>query len=81
MGRNALERERGQIIVATRHGALSLLANGDAGDPSLVAQDLLDLGVRDVLHAARFEIGAPGIDPDEIGRPVEHAVGRSGDRI
>ena len=47
----------------------------------LVAQDLLDLRVRDVLHPARFEISEPWIDPDEIRRPVEHAVGRSRDRI
>ena len=47
---DALKRERRQIIVATHHCAFPLLANGDAGDPSLVAQDLLDLRVGDVLH-------------------------------
>ena len=81
MGAMSSSGQRGHVVVAMHHGALALLASDDAGDPSVLAQDFLDLRVLDVLHAARFEIRKPWIDPHEIRRPVEHAVGRSRDRI
>src|SRR5580700_6872242 len=63
------------------HGAFALLANRHAGDPALVAKYFLDLSVADIPHAARFEIPAPRIDPDEVGRAIENTIGRSLDRI
>src|SRR5262245_6559919 len=58
------------------YGALALLTSDDAGDPPLLAQDFLDIRVLDVPHTARLEIRKPRIDPHEIRRPIENAIGR-----
>ena len=78
---DALERERRHVMVAAPHGPLALPERHDAADPAAVAQNLHDLRVGDILHAAGFQIGAPRIDPDEIGGAVEHLIGRPGGRI
>ena len=75
-GGHVLERQRCQIMVATHHGALPLLARDDAGDASELAQDFLDLRVPDVLHAAGFQI-ARATDPSIRGSSARRAHGRS----
>jgi hypothetical protein len=59
----------------------SLLADNDASDPSTGAENIVNPGALDVPDPARFEVSKPWVYPDEIGRAVEHAVGRSGGRI
>ena len=68
-------------MVAMHHGALALLADGDAGDPSLVAQDLLDLRLRvtyctprDSRYASHGSIQTRFVGPSRT-RSVDPAVG------
>ena len=75
-GSDALERQRGHVVIAAPHFACAIVVDGNAGNPSCVAEDRFDLRLGHVPHAPRLEIVAPGIDPRQIGRSVQHAIGR-----
>ena len=76
-----LERQRGNVMVAMHYDALAVLFDDDTADAALVAENLVDLRLPLVAHTSRLEIGKPGIDPDEIGRPVKHPISGSSCRI
>ena len=76
--RRAFQRHGADAVVGLHDAAQAVLDDLDAGEAPALHQDLLHLGVVAVLHALGFEPEAPGVDPDEVGRPVEHAVGGTG---
>ncbi len=75
-GSDALERQRGHVVIAAPHFASAIVVDGNAGNPSCVAEDRFDLRLGYVPHTPRLEIVAPGIDPRQIGWSVQHAIGR-----
>ena len=78
---NALERQRRHVVVTIEYSPPLTVADGDAGDAHLVAEDLLDLHVAQIADAFGFQIAEPRIDPDQICRSVEQAISRSLRRI
>ena len=78
---DALKRQRRHVVVTIKYGPPLTVADTNAGDAHLVAEDLLDLHVAQVADAFRLQIAQPRIDPDEVGRSVEQAIGRSLRRI
>ena len=77
--RHPLERQRRHVVVAVHDGRAC--PAGPPSTPVIRASSQrisLDLRIGQVVDAARLEVAEPGIDPDEVGRPVEHPVGRSG---
>ena len=69
-----LNRNRPDVEVGRVHEWAPLSDDAHAGDSGVPCVDRLDLMLAAVVHPEGAQVGQPGIDPDLVGRPVQHPV-------
>lgn len=69
-----LDRNRPDVEVGRVYEWAPLSDDADAGHPGVACVDRLDLMLAAEVHPQGAQVGQPGIEPDLVGRPVEHPV-------